>query len=292
LVSPKLNAANRAGDPKVAFLLLITEDTDQAEYLAEILIDYNKDREIAQSDLIAQAEEQLRESGLDPRESGLVFLAGEYWNEGILGLVASNLSDRFGVPSIVVSLNDRVSRGSCRSVGSFDISACLQAHGDLLLQYGGHRMAAGFAVLNENLEELEERLLQYVSEHRTDMETRAPSRIDTALCLQDVDMRLFTNLTSLGPYGPGHREPRFLIQGCSFDGLTLVGNRKQHLKGRVSQNGRSAPFIAFRLAKYLEEFESADGASLVCQIGFDDWRNDVQISGLDLVVDESPDIGG
>ncbi len=105
-------------------------------------------------------------------------------------------------------------------------------------------------------------------------------------------MRLFTNLTSLGPYGPGHREPRFLIQGCSFDGLTLVGNRKQHLKGRVSQNGRSAPFIAFRLAKYLEEFESADSASLVCQIGFDDWRNDVQISGLDLVVDESPDIGG
>ncbi len=290
LVAPKLNAANRSGDPKVAFLLLITEAQEQAEYLAEILIDYNKDREIAQSDMIAQAEEQIRESGVDPREAGLVFLAGEYWNEGILGLVASNLADRFGVPSIVVSKGDSLSRGSCRSVGTFNISACLQEHRDLLLQFGGHRMAAGFAVVTENLEELEERLLQYVSSHRPDMEIQTPSTIDARLDLRDVDLRLFTNLVSLGPYGPGNREPHFLIEGCSFDELTLVGNRRQHLKGRVSQNGRSAPFIAFRMAKYLEEFEGADSASLVCQVGFDDWRNDVQIRGLDLVdPTDSPD---
>ncbi|MBU1049219.1 DHH family phosphoesterase, partial [Candidatus Bipolaricaulota bacterium] len=124
LVAPKLNAANRSGDPKVAFLLLITETQDQAEYLAEILIDYNKDREIAQADMIAQADEMIRVKGVDPKELGLVILSGEYWNEGILGLVASSMSDRFGVPSIIMSRSDRVSRASCRSVGTFDISAC------------------------------------------------------------------------------------------------------------------------------------------------------------------------
>ena len=286
LVAPKLNAANRAGDPKVAFLLLITEAADQAEYLAEILIDYNKDREIAQSDMIAQAEGQIRERGIDPRKDGMVFLAGEYWNEGILGLVASNLTDRFGVPAIVMSRGDRVSRGSCRSVGSFDMSACLQAHQDLLLQFGGHRMAAGFSVANENLAELEDRMALYVRDRRPDMEIHGATTIDARLRLQDVDLRFFTNLTSLGPYGPGNREPSFLIEDCTFADLTLVGNRRQHLKGRVSQNGHSVPFIAFRLAKYLEEFERANGTSLVCQVGFDDWRSDVQIQGLDLAVDE------
>jgi len=272
LLAPKLNAANRSGDPKVAFLLLITEAADQAEYLTEILIDYNKDREIAQSDMIAQAQEKIREQGIDPRETGLVFLAGEYWNEGILGLVASNLSDRFGVPSVVMSRGDCVSRGSCRSVGSFDISACL--------------MAAGFAVANENLPELEKQLMIYAQQHRADMEIQTASAIDTRLQLQDVDLRLFTNLTSLGPYGPGNREPYFLIEGCTFADLTLVGNRRQHLKGRVTQNGHSVPFIAFRMAKHLEDFEQADSGSFVGHIGFDDWRNDVQIRGLDLVTEE------
>ena len=285
LVAPKLNAANRAGDPKVAFLLLTTEASDQAEYLAEILVDYNKDREIAQSDLIAQAEEKIREKGLNPQEAGLVFLIGEYWNEGILGLVASNLADRFSVPAIVLSRGDRVSRGSCRSVGSFDISACLREHQDLLLQFGGHPMAAGFAIDNANLPELEGQLMRYAQEHRADMEIQAASTIDTRLQLQDVNVRLFTNLTSLGPYGQGNREPHFLIEDCTFADLTLVGNRRQHLKGRVTQNGHSASFIAFRMAKYLEDFEQAENGSLVCHVGFDDWRNDVQIRGLDLVTE-------
>ena len=103
------------------------------------------------------------------------------------------------------------------------------------------------------------------------MEICAASTIDTRLQLQDLDLRLFTNLTSLGPYGPGNREPRFLIEGCAFADLTLVGNRRQHLKGRVTQNGHSAPFIAFRMAKYLEDFEQADSGSLATMCRSVDW---------------------
>jgi len=283
LIAPKLNAANRAGDPKVAFLLLITEDKDQAEYLAEILLDYNRDREIAQSDLIAQAEEQIRENRLSPSQDGLVFLVGEYWNEGILGLVASNLADRFHVPAVVLSKGDRVSRGSCRSVGSFDINACLAAHQQLLLRFGGHRMAAGFSVANEDLEALEEQLYRYVETRREDMESRAPETIDTTLDLQDLDLRMFTNVTSLGPFGPGNPEPNFLVADCGFADLTLVGSRKQHVKGRIVQHGHSIPFIAFRKAKHLDQFEQSEGLHVVGKVGFDDWRNDVQIQGLDLV---------
>ncbi len=283
LVAPKLNAANRAGDPKVAFLLLITEAADQAEYLAEILLDYNRDREIAQNDLIAQAESLIRTEGLDPQEDGLLFLVGKYWNEGILGLVASNLAERYRVPTMILSRGDRISRGSCRSVGDFDISACLEAHRELLLQFGGHKMAAGFSVSNDVLADLEEKLFEYIVDHRTSIAAFNPEQIDVEVELRDVDLRFYTNLSSLAPYGPGNPSPRFLLRGCAFDGLGLVGNRKQHLKGRVSQDGHALPFIGFRLGKHLDAFESVPVADLVCQIGFDDWRNDIQIQGIDLV---------
>jgi single-stranded-DNA-specific exonuclease len=283
LVAPKLNAANRAGDPKVAFLLLITEVADQAEYLAEILLDYNRDREIAQNDLIAQAETMIREEGMDPQEDGILFLVGKYWNEGILGLVASNLAERYRVPTLVLSRGDRVSRGSCRSVGDFDVSAALEAVSGLLMQYGGHKMAAGFSVANESLPELEERLAEYVAEHRNSIAAFHPEEIDTEVDLADVDLRFYTNLASLSPYGPGNPPPRFLLRDCAFDGLSLVGNHRQHLKGRVVQNGVALPFIAFRLGKHLEAFEGVGRLDLVCQIGFDDWRNDIQVQGIDLV---------
>jgi len=286
LIAPKLNAANRAGDPKVAFLLLITEIPDQAEYLAEILLDYNRDREIAQNDLIAQAEEFIREEELNPQEDGFAFVTGKYWNEGILGLVASNLAERFRVPSIAVSRGDRVSRGSCRSVGEFDISACLKAHEDLLIQHGGHRMAAGFTVTNENLPLLEERLSQYVEAHREELTSLAAEDVDARLTIGEVDLRFYTDLTSLGPFGPGNTRPRFLLSDCTFSDLTLVGNRKQHLKGQVNQNGTSLPFIAFRMAKYLDAFEGTEPVGLIGHAGFDDWRGSVQIQGLDLVTDD------
>lgn len=287
LIAPKLNAANRAGDPKVAFLLLITEERDQAEYLAEILLDYNRDREIAQNDLLSQAEEMIRAEERDPREDGFVFLVGEYWNEGILGLVASSLVDRFRVPAIVLSRGDGVSRGSCRSAGGFDVSACLEAHADLLLQYGGHRMAAGFTVANDALGRLEERLERYVSRHQSEIAPLHAETIDVESTLAGIDVRLYKDLMTLAPFGPGNPTPRFLIRHCRFEEIALVGGRRQHLKGHVTQAGGSLPFIAFRMGRHLERFETAEDASLVCQIGFDDWRGSVQAQAVDLV-DEAP----
>jgi len=288
LIAPKLNAANRAGDPKVAFLLLVTEARDQAEYLAEILLDYNRDREIAQNDLISQAEDMIRAEDRAPREDGFVFLVGQYWNEGILGLVASSLAERYRVPAIVLSKGDAVSRGSCRSAGGFDVTACLEANAHLLLRYGGHKMAAGFSVSNDLLEQLEASIEAYVNHHIEDIAPQTPETVDAESPLTDVNQRFHEHLGALSPFGPGNPRPRFLVRDCSFDGLTLVGNRRQHLKGFVRQGAASTPFIAFRMGRYLGAFEEAAGHSLVCQIGFDDWRSAVQIQGVDLVTEDTP----
>lgn len=282
ILAPKLNAANRTGDPKVAFLLLTTGIPQRAEYLTEVLLDYNRDREIAQDDLISQAEERMAEEEIDPRRDGIIILVGKYWNEGILGLAASNLADRYRVPAIIISQGDRMSRASCRSVNGFDMAACLEAHSDLLLHYGGHRMAAGFSVSNDALPQLRERLLGYVARQEVDT-ALAVAKIDAEIAANEIDIRFYTNIRSLSPYGPGNPAPLFLLRGCLFAELSLVGVRQQHLKGKVVRDGLSLPFIAFRMGRYIDTFEEARGTSLVFRAGFDDWQGAVQVEVVDLV---------
>ena len=285
IIAPKLNAANRTGDPKVAFLLLTTGVTRRAEYLTEVLLDYNRDREIAQDDLISQAVERMAEEGIVPTRDGMIILHGKYWNEGILGLVASNLTDRYRVPAVVISQGDRVSRASCRSVGGFDIAACLKRHADLLLHYGGHEMAAGFSVSNEGLPELRKRLLADIAEQRPARQSSASEWIDAQTAIDQVDMRLYTNIRSLSPYGPGNPAPLLLLADCAFEGLSVVGARRQHLKGKVVQDGSLLPFIAFRMGRHINTFEEARGASLVFRAGFDSWQGSVQLDVVDLLAD-------
>lgn len=285
VIAPKLNAANRTGDPKVAFLLLTTGVSKRAEYLTEVLLDYNRDREIAQDDLISQAAERMAEEGTDPTRDGMIILRGKYWNEGILGLVASNLADRYRVPTIVISQGDRVSRASCRSVDGFDMAACLERHAELLLHYGGHEMAAGFSASNDVLPELRKRLLLYIAERRPAQQSDTSKWIDAETAIDQIDMRLYTNIRSLSPYGPGNPAPLLLLADCAFEGLSVVGARRQHLKGKVVQDGSLLPFIAFRMGRYLNTFEEARGASLVFRAGFDNWQGSVQLEVVDLVGD-------
>ena len=282
-IAPKLNAANRTGDPKVAFLLLTTRRRDRASYLAEVLLDYNRDREIAQQDLLSQARDRLRELGSDPREQGILVLDGKYWNEGILGLTASNLIDQFGVPTIVVSHGDRVSRASCRSVRGFDMIACLEAHADLLLHYGGHQMAAGFSIRPEALPQLRQRLTEYAAGHSPSGHSSSQGTIDTEVQACEINHRFHTNIRSLAPFGVGNPAPMLLLGDCSFTDLTLVGARRQHLKGTAVQHGDRLPFIAFRKGRYLMQFESAEHAGIVFRCGFDDWKGTVQLEVIDVI---------
>ena len=150
-------------------------------------------------------------------------------------------------------------------------------------------MAAGFSVANDAIDALEASIEAYMVHHRSEIGSLAPDRIDAEMSLVEIDLPFHKSLASLAPFGPGNPRPRFLVRDCSFDRLTLVGNRRQHLKGHVTQGGTSLPFIAFRMGRHLETFEEAEGASLVCQIGFDDWRGNVQAQGVDLVTEAAPD---
>ena len=156
-------------------------------------------------------------------------------------------------------------------------------------------MAAGFSIANETLPELQKNLLSYAAKQGPGTRSVPPRTIDAVVTVGEIDMRFYTNIRSLSPYGSGNPDPLFLLRNCTFNNLSLVGARKQHLKGAVVQDGLSLPFIAFRMGKHIDAFEQAyspstcdtktHGASLVFRARFDEWRGSVQMEVADLVID-------
>lgn len=288
-IAPKINAANRAGDPKVAFLLLTTTQQDRAQYLAEILIDYNHDRTAGQQDITHQAKEILSKEDISPKQDGIIIVGGKYWNEGIIGLVASRLSEEYDVPAIVFSYGDRISRGSCRSVKGFNITACLQSCSEGFIRYGGHEMAAGLSLANEQLAKFVTCAHSYIQDYKGPASTKI-LEIDAVIDAHAVNFRTYNDLASLSPFGKGNPAPIFLLPGVLFNELHLVGNGGHHLKGKIIQEDTSLPFIAFHLGTHIDLLEKTTGVGVVCSLEFDSWRNDIQLQLIDVVMSSSDTI--
>lgn len=283
IIVPKLNAANRVGDPRVAFLLLTTQDPQRADFLADTLLAYNQDRQIAQDDLLYQAEELLR---LEPgwQDERLILLAGRYWNPGLLGLVASDLAEKHQRPTIMLALGDEISRASCRSIPDFDMMAALQEHRDLLERYGGHAMAAGFSIRNENIAILKERLSRYA---RGVLSERASpvSAAETELLPEELTLEIYNDLQRLAPFGMGHPTPRFLLRNARLKQWRTVGSNGHHLKCLIEAGGRTIGAIGFSLGEHAPLLERRETIDLIFKLGCDTWsgRTQVQLEIEDIV---------
>lgn len=287
IIVPKLNAANRVGDPRDAFMLLVTALPTKANTLATKLLAYNQDRQIAQDDLLYQAEEQLH-SQHDWQNERLIFLTGQYWNPGLIGLVASDLAEKYYRPTVLVSVGDEISRASCRSIPGFDIMEALEKHSELFERYGGHSMAAGFSVRNERLPILRERLCAYAREVLRDLEDPL-HELEAELAPEEITLETYTDLLRLAPFGMGHPTPRFLLRSAKIIELRTVGNGSRHLKLKVAAEGKEFSAIGFSLGEFAYNVERAGTVGLAFKLSCDTWtgRPQVQLE-IEDILEPSP----
>jgi single-stranded-DNA-specific exonuclease len=283
IIVPKLNAANRVGDPRDAFMLLVTAVPTKAEQLATKLLAYNQDRQIAQDDLLYQAEEQLRSQPHWHSEK-LIFLAGQYWNPGLIGLVASDLAEKYYRPTVLVSIEGEFSRASCRSIPGFDIIAALEKNSELFERYGGHSMAAGFSIRTERLPILRERLCAYAREVLRDLGDPI-HELETELAPEEITLETYQDILRLAPFGMGHPTPRFWLRSAKIVELRTVGNGSQHLKLKVAAGGKEFPAIGFSLGEFAYEVERAGTVGLAFKLSCDTWtgRPHVQLEIEDIL---------
>lgn len=249
VLGPRINAAGRLRSAMLAYNLLDASDMAAAGPLAQELNALNQERQQKTLEMQAWAEQSF--DGV-PEDEPLLFAADPRFEQGVVGLVASRLTELYYRPSVVVQVGEHESHASCRSIPEFHITHALDECHDLLERYGGHAAAAGFTVRNENLEELNERLWSLAAETLADRELIPTLEIDAELKLGQLTLELADALQKLEPTGEGNPQPVFVTRRVLVKGRYPVGSDGQHLKLQLSDGTTTVEAIAFRQGDQLD----------------------------------------
>ena len=246
-LAPRINAAGRMGQADLAAELLLTRDPGRAAALAQELCALNRERQTIECEIFQECVQRLERRP----QSGVILLADEHWHQGVVGIVASRLTEKYSCPVFMVCLDQGMGKGSCRSWGGVNLFHLLTQCQDLLEGFGGHAMAAGFTVREENIPALERRLRQLVLEEQAGEELPSLLEIDAAVLPQELTVEAVEALDALEPCGAGNPRPVLVLTGAHVISAAQVG-RGRHLKLRLE--GRGVPLDAI--------FFSVDGSEL------------------------------
>ena len=227
-LAPRLNAAGRVTHATRAVELLVTDDEDIVEAIAEELNETNRERQELERNIHELARIDVANQG--HKADYVTIVAGEDWHPGVIGIVASRLVEEFYKPTLVISIHDGVGKGSCRSVDGFNIYDALKSCEDILLQFGGHAAAAGFSIDANRIDELRERLTKYCKEVITEEEYIPVVAIDAELPVDDIDVDIIDRVSDLEPYGMANSTPVFAIMEATVQDIMLIGQLKNHCK--------------------------------------------------------------
>jgi len=246
LLGPRVNAGGRVGEAGLGARLLTVRDAREAADLAEQLDGYNKERQEIEAGVLAEALAQVEDAG--PSE-GVVFAVGEGWHAGVIGIVAGRLRERYHLPAVVVAVDGDVGKGSARSVGGVDLGSAVLAarQAGLLINGGGHKMAAGLTVARDRIEALRAFLSERVGAEILANGITPTLVLDGALRVAGADLALIKTLGQLAPFGAGNSEPRFVLPGVRVVQASVVGN--DHVRCILTdETGGRLKGIAFRAA--------------------------------------------
>lgn len=234
-LAPRLNAAGRVSHALSAVEMLITDDALFAGEVAKELDAANAERRRIEDAIRVQVEEML--AGTDLEANKVLVVAAEDWHHGVIGIVASRIVEKFYRPTLIISIENGVGRGSARSIRGFNIFEALCRSSDLLLRFGGHSAAAGFSILPENVDELRRRLNALAAEVLTPDDFRPVIQIDVPVMLRDITLPLLAELNRLAPYGFGNPAPVLACKNIQVLEARRIGADGSHLKLRVCHEG-------------------------------------------------------
>lgn len=243
ILGPRVNAGGRVGEAPLGTRLLASDDPDEAAVLAMRLNDYNADRKDIEAAVLVDAIEQAET--LTSPDSPLVFVSGEAWHPGVIGIVASRLRERYDLPACVVARDGGMAKGSGRSVPGVDLGQAVLAARDagLLFNGGGHAMAAGFTVEDDQLEAFQTFLADHISKQIAAGGVKSTYSIDSVVSVDAASLELIENLARLEPFGAGNDEPKIAVAGAQVVQSDIVGSG--HVRAILTGGGGRLKAIAF-----------------------------------------------
>ncbi len=263
---PRLNAAGRISDAAEALELLLSSDENHAREIAESLDDRNTERQRIEEQVLTEALEMIERRG--GKVPSAIVIAGEGWHEGVVGIVASRLVDRFNRPSVVLSIRDGIAKGSARSIPQFDIYQGLVECSEHLIGFGGHRQAAGLRLNMAAFDALEQALNEEVERQVNDFTVTLT--LDASVELREVTFRFMEEMEQLAPFGYGNPEPVLGVKGLNILDARVVGTN--HLKLKLRSGSVVMDAIGFAMGDDLRVVEGTASIDAAFSPSINEWE--------------------
>jgi single-stranded-DNA-specific exonuclease len=274
-LAPRINASGRLCRPEAALALLLTDDESEAKQLAEELETLNRERQAVEERISREAIDQIESWPEARRRRRGYVVAGDGWHEGVIGIVASRLVERYNRPVVMIAGTDGEWKGSGRSVSAFDLHAGLAACSGHLARFGGHRAAAGLTIEAARVETFAAAFAAHADSVLSDDDLLPVTRVDAIVPGAKLGLDLCAELGRLAPFGLGNPGVTLLVDGCELADLSSVGDGK-HLRFRVRHRGRDAgSAIAFGMGAQLERFQPEGRFDVAFRLQENHWNGTV-----------------
>lgn len=278
-IAPRINAAGRIRDASIAVELFLAEDCVTAAPIARRLCDINHERQAEENKIIEEAYAQIAASH-DFEHDPVIVLENETWHHGIIGIVASRITEKYGCPSILISFegsgesgeDGSLGKGSGRSVKGLNLVEALGSCADLLVKYGGHELAAGLTIRREDLPEFRRRLNECARAHLTETDIQPTMEADCELYPNDITMEQAQELYYLEPYGVSNPPPVFVLKNVQISETTLVGGGK-HTRLTLRVGNAFVGAMCFRQTLTDLDLYSGDFADVLCTLDINEFQN-------------------
>ena len=284
LLGPRINAGGRVGKCSHGANLLLNKDPKNSFKLASELDQYNKERQILEKNLLQKIINEKKDYSNDP----VIILSGENWHEGVIGIVAARLKDKFNKPVILISLDGDTGKASARSIVGFDIGSIIIAatQEKILLKGGGHKMAGGFSIQIKNINTFKEFVFKKFRGVNEDLKSEKPLLLDSVIAPSAVNLEFYKKVALLSPFGSGNPEPKFVIEDVKTINGKIVGDK--HIKSvLIGADGSTIKSIAFNatenvLGSYLLK-KNNKSFNIAGKLSLNEWKGQ---SNVEFIIDD------
>lgn len=284
-IAPKLNSIGRMDSAKLGLSFLMAEDPVTARVLAEQIEQYNIQRKQVTEEIVKDVISKIENS--DKKQKNVIMVSGEY-HEGVLGIVASNIVEKYQRPVFIMNEKDGILKGSARSIFDFNIYVAMNKISDLFVAFGGHTLAAGFSFEQDNFEKIEEFLDNEFEEFKQNNDLKANKNIDIVTSLEDISYQFLNSLDALKPYGMDFEKPTVLIENAMVLNKAYFGSEKQYLRLTIADEVGNLDCITFKDSVTFDKVEKNDIIDLLCNIDKNNFngRTKLQAHIIDIHIKE------
>ncbi len=283
-LAPRLNAAGRLGRADSGLDLLVSSDIEAAKAMAEGLNQLNEERKKTQQEA-QEVAEYIIEREIDLDENKVLVIASEDFHQGVIGIVAAKLADKFNRPTFLIAINEEgMGKGSARSIPTFNLYKALTQCGDYLVQYGGHAFAAGLNIEASRIDDFRRAMNENAEAFLNEETMVSELHIDAALSIREIDFELYREIQQLAPFGQVNTVPVFCSKNIQVRGKREIGKEKNHVRFKAVQGGDAIDVVGFRMARMFRELEDGMPVDIVYELQPNHWngRNKLELKLLDL----------